>query len=102
MRHRTSTTGTKTSARRKDSTARIVNDRKWDGSAGRRPNRLTECIVGDVGRWLGNCAQDRRLWLRENCARELTRPWAVAAHLVCAERGRVKQKSLGTQARGSR
>ena len=36
---------------------------------GKRLNRSTECIVGDVGKWLGNCAQDRRPWLRKLSAR---------------------------------
>src|SRR3954465_10382614 len=72
MRPRTWTTGPKASALRKDSTVRIGSGPQWDGSAGRRLNRSTVCIVGDVGKWLGNCAQDGRPWLRKNCARGLT------------------------------
>ena len=52
--------------------ARIASGRKWAGSAGRRLNRSTVCIVGDVGKWLGNCAQDRRPWLRSHARGPLT------------------------------
>ena len=102
MRLRTWTTVPKTSALRRDSTARIANDPRWVGSVGRRLNRSTACIVGDVGKWLGNCAQDRRPWLRKNCARGLTILCAFTAQVPCAEVDRRNGNSLGTQARGSR
>src|SRR3954447_22367696 len=88
MRLRTSITGPKISGTRKDSKAQTANGRRWDESAGRRPNPLMECIVDDVGRWLGDCAQDQgALVAQKACARwiDLARPGKLFA--TQSERG---------------
>src|SRR5689334_24042348 len=84
MRRRTSITGPKISVRQRSSETQVAAARKWAGSEVRRLSRSTACIAVDVGRWLGNCAQDRRPWLRKNRARGLAGRSAVTAQLVCA------------------